>query len=215
MAVGPAFLKAYKSLVEKPGNTEHSAKFDRCVAHVKSKGDTKNAYAVCTEALGGEAFKSMNSQDPNFIKEVDVFLHKLGIGGAGPVPNSLLAEQDLDGHTEKSFSKSAPKKEDVEKATGKFECKRCGYISNIKLGNCPQCSSSDGWIKKGAVETTGKQLERVAEASKSDPEDSESLVARMKNIQVRRQKATIAERSKNMSGQKFKDVWGNIGKAQK
>lgn len=100
MAAQPAFLKAYKNLVEKPGEATHTAKWDRCVEEVKAKGGGADPYAVCTAMLGDDSFKAMNDDD--FVKEVDEFLHKLGIAGAGPVPSSLLSRQDLERSTRKS-----------------------------------------------------------------------------------------------------------------
>ncbi len=76
------FREFYKSLVEKPGEATHSAKFDRCVADVKAKGSGANAYAVCTAQLGGEAFKSWMqglNKDAKFDKELDEFMRTLGI----------------------------------------------------------------------------------------------------------------------------------------
>ena len=120
----------------------------------------------------------MDAKDPSFLKEVDTFLRKLGIGYAGPVPSSLLSRQDLEGSTrsEKSFAKT----------------------------------------EKGAVETTGKQLDSAVRAAEKaeDTEEKDDLASRIKNIQLRRQKATIAERSKEAvgKGQKpnFKAVWGAL-----
>ncbi len=37
----------------------HSEKFDRCVQDIKRKGGAKNAFAVCTNALGSEAYNKM------------------------------------------------------------------------------------------------------------------------------------------------------------
>lgn len=229
MTVGAAFLKAYKNLVEKPGNAEHSAKFDACVAHVQEQGNGKNAYAICSAAMGDESFKSMEPNNPNFIKEIDFFLQKLGIGGAGPVPNSLLAEQDLEGRSEKSFSKTDyMKKETIKKAGDKCYVIRCNGNEWGRYGVKKEAEEALAYLtnqgtyavlieesvvsstEKGAVETTGKQLEQVTEAAKAEDADSETLIDRMKNIQQKRQKATIAERSKTMKGQDFKSVWGGL-----
>lgn len=221
-----AFTEFYKTLVEKPGESPHAAKWDRCVEHVSQQGGA-NAYAVCTAALGQSAFKSMDAGDPNFLKEVDMFLGKLGISGAGPVPNSLLARQDLDGTRKSRFEKSV---ETVEKASSKCWVVRCDGMEQGRFDNktdaekCLDMYRSSGTYavlveesvvsetSKGAVETTGKQLTRVTEAAKKADTDAESetLVGRIKNIQLKRQKATIFEREKEETTKTFKEVWKGI-----
>lgn len=286
MTASPQFLKAYKKatgqVVEKPGNATHSAKFDRCVEHVESKGGAKNAYAICTMALGEDALKSMDYNDPAFGKEVETFMRTLGISGAGPVPVSLMSAQDLEGATRASkamFAKNAIKKDgssslsvwyhddygnrkcevhgnivDAEAAVKRF--KELGYkdvyvVSSqddmTKAGDkmflirtngmeyarfdkkadaeeCLAMLTAQGQFavmieetvvsaaEKGVVETTGKQLDHaVKEAAEAeDTEEKSNLVNNIKNIQLRRQKATIAERSKSAGGKKFKDVWGSL-----
>jgi hypothetical protein len=86
--------------VEKPGASVHTAKWDRCVSEVEAKGGA-NAYAVCTAMLGDESFKSATTEDEE-KKQINEFMRTLGIEGAGSVPNSLLARQDLE-TTEKSM----------------------------------------------------------------------------------------------------------------
>src|SRR5579872_661302 len=95
------FRKALRNMniVEKPGASSHSAKWDRCVEHVKESGSGKNAYAVCTEMLGDESFKFIKSED-DFTEKMNEYMRKLGISGAGPVPSSLLARQNLEGRVE-------------------------------------------------------------------------------------------------------------------
>lgn len=94
LSIFERYWKGRREVIEKPGESTHSAKWDRCVQHIKDKGGNYNAYAVCTAMLGDESFKSMNDDD--FMKEVDIMLRKLGISGAGAVPNSLLSMQDLE-----------------------------------------------------------------------------------------------------------------------
>ena len=104
-----SFQDFYKSLttVAKPGNTAHSAKWDRCVEHVRENGDGGNAYAICTAMIGNESFKSMS--DDAFMEKVEEYIARLGIykskkklgkdvgtSFAGESPNSLLARQDLE-----------------------------------------------------------------------------------------------------------------------
>lgn len=288
MTVDPKFLEAYKKstgqVVEKPGNATHSAKFDRCVEHVEGKGGAKNAYAICTMALGEDALKSMEYTDPNFGKEVDEFMRTLGIGEAGPVPNSLLSRQDLEGNrttkNKKSIEKSQVSKDgsaslsvwydagdgsrkcevymnvvDAEAAVKRF--KEMGYEnvyvvssqdSMTKAGDkmylirtngmeyarfdkkadaeeCMAFLTAQGQFavmieetvmsaEKGAVETTGKQLDRALKQAEKpqDTEEKSTLVDNIKNIQLKRQKATIAERSKSVtpSAKAFKETWGKI-----
>lgn len=163
-------------MVEKPGDASHTPRWDHCVEQVGIKGSGANAYAVCTAMLGDESFKSMSDED--FSKEVDSYMQKLGIAAAGPVPNSLLARQDLaeegiwDGlDTSKSF-----------KGTW------------ASLG-------------KGPVEQTGKQLKEAANEAEDVTTKKEviELADRIKNIQIKRQKATLAAREKS-----FKDFYKSI-----
>lgn len=89
------FWKGFNIL--KPGESVHSDKWDRCVEHVKSKNPAANAYAVCTAVMGSESFKS--ADDQGLLKAVDEEMAKMGIEAADPVPESLLADQDLEGRT--------------------------------------------------------------------------------------------------------------------
>lgn len=287
MTASPQFLKAYKEAtgqtVEKPGNASHSAKFDRCVAHVESKGGAKDAYAICTMALGEDALKSMEYTDPAFGKEIETFMRTLGIGEAGPVPHSLLSRQDLERSTEKNVvMKSKVAKDGSSSLSVWYDAgdnsPKCEVYMNIidaeaavkrlvEMGyeNVRIVSSQDGMSKagdkmylirtngmeyarfdkkadaeeclamltaqgqfavmieetimmaaeKGAVEVTGKQLNNAVKqaAAAEDTEEKSTLVDNIKNIQLKRQKATIAERSKSAakpSAKAFKDVWGKI-----
>lgn len=220
MAKKTAFTEFYKTLVEKSGESTHTSKWDRCVEHVGQQGGA-NAYAVCTAALGEAAFKSMEAGDPNFLKEVDIFLGKLGISGAGPVPSSLLAGQDLEGSTRKStFSKAATKCWVVRcnGADSRFydkkeamECLETVRASGTYAVLVEETVMSE--TEKGAIETTGKQLDRAVDAAKKadTPKETETLVDRIKNIQIRRQKATtIAREREETTGKTFKQVWKGI-----
>lgn len=289
MTASPQFLKAYKKAtgqtVEKPGNAEHSAKFDRCVLEVQGKGGVEDAYAVCTEAMKSDTIKSMSHNDPGFSKEVEQFMRTLGISGAGPVPHSLMARQDLEsGRTTKTmeFAKKRITKDgsntlsvwyhdnygnrkcevfanivdaeasvkrltemgykDVYIVTGAGDMVKTGdkmflirtngmeYARFDKKADAEECLAmltAQGQFavmieetvlsaaEKGRVEVTGKQLDHaVKEAAEAeDTEEKSTLVDNIKNIQLRRQKATIAERSKSAavpSAKAFKDVWGKI-----
>ena len=281
MGANPAFLKAYKSIVEKPGDSENSAKFDRCVAHVEQSGNAKNAYAVCEAAMKKTALKSMSSEHPDFLKEVDQFLHKLGIAGAGPVPVSLMSRQDLEERAAISKSRKMKISKDgsssfsvwyhdsegnrkcevyqslIEAEASEKRFKEMDYKNVYIISSQDEMtttkSGDKSWVircngtewgrytkksdaeeslsyltnqgtyavlivesviegaEKGAVETTGKQLDRAVEAAKYDNSSAEDLVGRMKSIQLKRQKATIKERSKESAGKSFKDVWGGLG----
>lgn len=50
-------------LLKTAGKDIHSDKWKRCVEHVKEQGSAENAYAVCTEQLGQESFKSFAKSD--------------------------------------------------------------------------------------------------------------------------------------------------------
>lgn len=81
----------------KPGESTHTPKWDRCVEHVRASNPTADPYAVCTAMLGDESFKAMDEAEFNGI--VDKALEKIGVVAAGPIPESKLARQDLEGTT--------------------------------------------------------------------------------------------------------------------
>lgn len=64
-------------------------------------------------------------------------------------------------------------------------------------------------LGKGGVEETGKELEDSAEEAKHADVPTESIVENIKNIQVKRQKATIVarERSKSATSKSFQEQW--------
>jgi len=91
----------------------HTAKWDRCVEHVKSSSPGADPFAVCTAMLGDESLKAMD--EARFNGLIDKALEEMakdnfgvgsfGISGAGPIPRSLLAGQDLESSsTKKSAS---------------------------------------------------------------------------------------------------------------
>lgn len=286
MTASPQFLKAYKKATGQTAEKQSDASFDRCVLEVQGKGGVEDAYAVCTAAMKSESLKSMSHDDPRFSKEVEQFMRTLGISGAGPLPQSLMARQDLErGRTTKKtmeFAKkrvtkdgssslsvwydagdNSPKCEvhgnvvDAEAAVKRL--KELGY-QNIRIVSSQDDSMTKAGDKmflirtngmeyarfdkkadaeeclamltaqgqfavmieetvvsseKGRVETTGKQLDHaVKEAAEAEgTEEKSTLIDNIKNIQLRRQKATIAERSKSAaapSAKAFKDVWGKI-----
>lgn len=86
----------------------------------------------------------------------------IGTADAGPVPNSLLARQDLE-------------------------------------------------TSKGAIETTGKKLEQEAEKAEDaeTKKEKNEIVDRIKNIQIKRQKAVLAERESE-TNKSFKTLWKKI-----
>lgn len=107
-------------LLQKPGGASHTAKWDRCVSHVKSSNPSADPYAVCTAMLGDESFKAMDEAKFNGIidkalegMEKDGFgVGGFGIAGAGPIPESKLARQDLEGSsTKKAFGGFTPQNE--------------------------------------------------------------------------------------------------------
>ena len=150
---------APQSLVQKPGASIHSQKWDDCIENAKKNNPKGNVYAICTAALGEESFKSehrhkayiknevrkariyLKDQNNDILNQIDDLedeyrtlqtewdiarnnkdadahhlirqmkeisvriqrlnstrtnLQKMGIAEAGAVPNSLLAEQDLE-----------------------------------------------------------------------------------------------------------------------
>ncbi len=166
--------------------------------------------------------------DPGFLKEMETFLRSLGIGYAGGIPSSLLARQDLE--TTK-LAKSQAKKDSVAKAGDMMYCVRTNGTEYFRTPVKAEAEEMLGVLtsqgqfavliqekimgaEKGQVETTGKQLDHavVAAEKAEDTEEKDDLATRIKTIQLKRQKATIAERSKEVGkgGKKFKDVWGAL-----
>lgn len=262
-------------------------RYERLMSYIGKIGGDVNAYAVCTAMLGDNTFKSMNDDD--FMKEVEVMLRKLGISGAGAVPNSLLSMQDLE--PREKFQKDEKPDEDSEGYQGQPRDSRknmglwvCwldskgneqtreflyqadaeayarlitamdfGYTdisiqkavetdkaisnytvrsSNQEYGRFDMIEDARAMIDylrmqgvyavlveenvvKGPVETTGKQLDRAAEKAKNAETISEkkSVAENIKAIQMKRQRATIAERTRDMTGKSFKEEWSNNKKS--
>lgn len=114
-------------LLQKPGGASHTARWDRCVSHVKSSNPGADPYAVCTAMLGDESFKAMDEE--KFNSTLDKALDEIskdnfgiggfGIAGAGPIPESLLARQDLEGSsTKKAFEGFTPRAALVSRIAG-------------------------------------------------------------------------------------------------
>ncbi len=88
--------------ISKPGPSIHTAEWDRCVEDIKRKNPDANAYAVCTAQLGEASFKSQY-RHLSYIKSFIEKARKAVVTSfAGPVPNSGLADQDLEGEKKKS-----------------------------------------------------------------------------------------------------------------
>jgi hypothetical protein len=163
----------------------HSAKWDSCVEHVQSKGSSaKNAYAVCTAALGEDTFKSQfqitKMSDNAWLSHVDSVLGKMVDSKlAGPVSNSLLAEQALDEEEQQTATKGIYPNEGTDTTKSAFH------------------------THKDSVGATGKQLDKQLAASEkvTSTEQADTVANRIKTIQIKRQKATIAARKS------FKQFW--------
>lgn len=215
------FYKSMKDRLEKPGAGTHSEKWDRCVRDVKASGSASDPYAVCTAMLKSQTFKSMDDQ--TFGDKIKFYLQKLGLAAAGPIPNSLLARQDLAGET---TQKSQETKLGLDNGFAvwyydELGAQKCAIFSNI-IDASAYATLVDAMgyknveIVKGQVEQTGKQLE--AAAAKAEDVDSKteekSLVQRIKNIQVKRQKAVMNERASE-SKKSFSQFWAGLGRGSR
>jgi len=90
--------KSQEETVEKPGDATHSTKWDDCVKEAQAKNPKSNVYAICTAQLGEESFKSQYRHLASMRKEIREARKDVGTSGfAGGIPNSLLADQDLEG----------------------------------------------------------------------------------------------------------------------
>jgi len=80
------------------GDATHSTKWDDCVKEAQAKNPKSNVYAICTAQLGEESFKSQYRHLASMRKEIREARKAVGTSGfAGGIPNSLLADQDLEG----------------------------------------------------------------------------------------------------------------------
>lgn len=196
----PGLTKSYvnkSATVEKPGTASHTPKWDRCVAQVKENGGA-DPYAVCTAMLGEESFKSMSDDD--FDDTMKMYMRKLGISAAGPVPNSLLADQDLSGETMKSvFAKSDLMSFSVW-YYDPLNARKCAVFNNI----------IDAEAFARVVEQMGFKDISIVKAAPETPADG-NLIQNIKNAQIKRQKATIIARDESAS-KSFIDFWKNGSK---
>lgn len=197
--------KGILGYVEKPGQSIHSEKWDRCVAEVGSDPSV-NAYAICTSQLGVESFKSLSGMKKSQLDEVLQELDKMGIGEAGPIPNSLLARQDLE--TSKSYEIG-----DKVSVVGTNIEGEITHIQGIERkqykvgGKYWSEESIQSPKKKGSVEQTGKDLIKIDEEAYEidSSEERDALVTKLQNTQKRRQRATIIARKSS-----FKELWKRI-----
>ncbi len=88
-----------KGLVEKP------EKFDRCVESVKQNNPGANSYAVCNAMLSDKSFSQM--EEKSLFSLIGKALGQIGITAGGPIPNSLLARQDLEDDEEETHKSTA------------------------------------------------------------------------------------------------------------
>ncbi len=202
-------------VVEKPGSAIHTDKWDRCVEQVESQSEGVSAYAVCTAMLGDASFKSMD--DETFDEKIKMYMQKLGIQGAGPVPNSLLAAQDLE-RTTKSIEKTGDLQNFAVWYYDESGARKCAVFGNYTDANAyagivDAMGYKDIKIMKGTVEETKKDLIEAAESAE-DAYGSEKtdLIGRIKNIQVKRQGAIINQRGPEAE-KSFKQKWTEISKS--
>ena len=185
-----------REMMEKPGTAIHSPKWDSCVEHVKQSKGGKNAYAICTEMLGDESMKAIGDED--FLAKVDEYIETLGIssgvknasrqtkkdvsaGYAGDVPNSLLADQDLEGTT-----KASPRSQSHEQRVDLNEVTK-DQVDEAKKDLIEAAEDTDASKKTIA--------ERIIEAQKKTM--GATISAR--------------QRAGDAVGKSFSEVWKNLG----
>lgn len=162
--------------VEKPGTSIHTAKWDKCVADLKDKGNVDSPYAVCTAQLGEESFKSEFRGLAYTKSLINKAKKAMGTGFAGPVPVSLLADQDLEGEAEETD-------EALRYGVG-LEANKSNTATNDKL----------------------VELKDKAEDAEND-EQKDNIVDRIKETQMKRQKATLKDRGVIKT---FKEAWKTL-----
>ena len=83
----------------------YSPEWNACVIDCQEKNSKTNAYAICTAQLSEKSFKKEYqhlSYTKSILKKAQREVEKMGTEAAGPIPNSLLARQDLEGEAEES-----------------------------------------------------------------------------------------------------------------
>ena len=194
---------AYKSQgVEKTGPSIHSAKWDECVADVKAKDSGKNAYAICTAKLNEESFKSQFKDLAYAKSEIKKARKAVGIGFAGDVPESLLAEQDLETtkHQTKEVITYRRFKievcEDLEGETLYFAGGE--YYATLVRAKQAVDKFIENDMKKSVTSVENKIKNAVEDIEEADSTEEKSEAAEeVKDLQEKRQKAEIKERNMN------------------
>lgn len=171
----------------------HSEKWDKCVMEVKESGTDADPYAVCTAMLGTEAYKSMDEK--SFGEKIKLYMEKLGISAAGPVPNSLLAAQDLEGDTtEKSIKKSTDMSNFSVWYYDKTGARKCAVFPDIIDA------------KAFAVLVDGMGFTNVQILKSGDQPAEKTLVDNIQDIQIKRQQADLNARQKTTI-KSFRNFW--------
>jgi co-chaperonin GroES (HSP10) len=144
----------------------------------------------------------------------------VNISDAGDIPESLLARQDLENENNKQSTKSTFMVGDIVCLSPGVDGKVIGingskYVVMTTIGT--EETIDQEWIDagnvtlKGAVEQTGKDLDKLKEkAADADTEgEKDSIAGRIKSAQEKRQKATIVAREKESTEKSFKNFWKN------
>lgn len=157
-------------------------------------------------------FKSMD--DDMFDEKIKMYMQKLGISGAGPVPSSLLAEQDLETTTksQKTFKQNwADMNESIEKSD--LRSFSVWYYDDEGSRKCAVFADLIEAEAFGRIVTTlgFKNVEILKANEVQDLEDyaNGDLIDNIKVAQIKRQKATILQREKETT-KSFKDTWNQL-----
>jgi len=129
-------------------------------------------------------------------------MQKLGIAGAGSVPNSLLADQDLEGETRKSRTEKTDLRSFSVWYYDDEGARKCAVFADLIE------AEAFGRI----VTTLGfKDVEILKANEVQDLEDyaNGDLIDNIKVAQIKRQKATILQREKETT-KSFKDTWNQL-----
>lgn len=186
-----------------------------------------------------KSYQMEKSEGMTAGERIKYYMQKLGISAAGPVPNSLLSMQDLEPRTKTEDlylwrqDKQTGGQEVEEKMAksgtdlfsfavwyyDKFGAQKCAVFNNVidaeAFANLVEAMGfNDVKIMKGQIEQTGKQLQRLAaKAEDAETNEEKSLIQRIKNVQIKRQKATLAARAKE-TPESFKSFWQKTAQNQ-
>ena len=199
----PADRKVFSNL----DNESHRAQYERMAAQDKKKGMFPNFQVSKDEAdeISDEDLEAAGE----YYDRVVGSKKAMGTGFAGAIPNSVLARQDLEGKN-KSSSKRADSLKVGDSVAGEGIVERVTVDNNtVKVtydnGRSFNLDADDDVYLDKSIADDSSLYQLKDDARDSDTkEEKEELSDKIKETQVKRQKATLKDRGVTKS---FKQVW--------